>query len=283
MMKKLKTQNGITLIALVITIIVMLILVAVTISMTINGGLLGHAGKAAKETTIAQDKEKIQAGITTSMMEQVTLTGETTITKENLEKFIATSEDELTVSDKRPGDEYIYIVKLNERQYGIKENNEVEYLEGGIYNKYIYVTYVNEVTPKYLFKNTVTQEDVDKEVNGSNTPYTIIGVSSEEEGEYVTEGTITGKSGTLEILDLQNANFEYTLTNCFQGDEAFYVKIQINDSIEKIQKIVVVQGDEVTYEENFNGIVYTGNWVSIQDEKCSGGAIMYTETERIKF
>ena len=54
-------------------------------------------------------------------------------------------------------------------------------------------------------------------------------------------------------------------------------------TVEKIQKIVVVQGDEVTYEENFNGIVYTGNWVSIQDEKCSDGAIMYSETERIKF
>ena len=50
MYKKVKTQNGITLIALVITIIVMLILVGVTISMAVNGGLFDYAGKAVGET-----------------------------------------------------------------------------------------------------------------------------------------------------------------------------------------------------------------------------------------
>ena len=49
-MKKLNKQNGITLIALIITIIVMLILVAVTITVAINGGLFNFAGKASKET-----------------------------------------------------------------------------------------------------------------------------------------------------------------------------------------------------------------------------------------
>ena len=57
-MKKLKTQNGITLIALVITIIVMLILVAVTISMAINGGLFEKAGKATGDTRNAMDAEQ---------------------------------------------------------------------------------------------------------------------------------------------------------------------------------------------------------------------------------
>ena len=57
-MKKLKTQNGITLIALVITIIVMLILVAVTISMAINGGLFEKAGKATGDTKNAMDAEQ---------------------------------------------------------------------------------------------------------------------------------------------------------------------------------------------------------------------------------
>ena len=57
-MKKLKTQKGITLIALVITIIVMLILVAVTISMAINGGLFEKAGKATEDTRNAMDAEQ---------------------------------------------------------------------------------------------------------------------------------------------------------------------------------------------------------------------------------
>ena len=52
-----KNNNGITLIALIITIIVMLILVAVTINMAVNGGLFGYAGNAAKDTETAKQKE----------------------------------------------------------------------------------------------------------------------------------------------------------------------------------------------------------------------------------
>ena len=52
------TSNGITLIALVITIIVMLILVAVTISMAINGGLFEKAGKATGDTKNAMNAEQ---------------------------------------------------------------------------------------------------------------------------------------------------------------------------------------------------------------------------------
>ena len=57
-MKILNKNNGITLIALVITIIVMLILVAVSISMAVNGGLFNHAGKAVRDTQNAIDAEK---------------------------------------------------------------------------------------------------------------------------------------------------------------------------------------------------------------------------------
>ena len=47
---KMKSNKGITLIALVITIIVMLILVVVTIRISTKGGLFDYAGKAARET-----------------------------------------------------------------------------------------------------------------------------------------------------------------------------------------------------------------------------------------
>ena len=52
-----RSQKGITLIALVITIIVMLILVAVTITMAVNGGLFNYAKQAADETNRAIDSE----------------------------------------------------------------------------------------------------------------------------------------------------------------------------------------------------------------------------------
>ena len=59
-----KSQNGITLIALVITIIVMLILVAVTITMAVNGGLFGYAKDAADKTNNAiDDEQKLANGL----------------------------------------------------------------------------------------------------------------------------------------------------------------------------------------------------------------------------
>jgi len=56
-MKKLKTQKGITLIALIITIIVMLILVAVTVTVALNGGLFKTAKQAISETDLEKEKE----------------------------------------------------------------------------------------------------------------------------------------------------------------------------------------------------------------------------------
>ena len=53
-----RKNEGITLIALIITIIVMLILVAVTINMAVNEGLFGYAGNAARETKVEKQKEE---------------------------------------------------------------------------------------------------------------------------------------------------------------------------------------------------------------------------------
>ena len=56
-----RKQSGITLIALIITIIVMMILVGVTVTVALNGGLFDVASKAARETTMAQIKERAEA------------------------------------------------------------------------------------------------------------------------------------------------------------------------------------------------------------------------------
>lgn len=65
MNKQGKTQKGITLIALIITIIVMLILVGVTISMSVNGGLFEYAGNAVKDTNdvIHEEQQLANGGI----------------------------------------------------------------------------------------------------------------------------------------------------------------------------------------------------------------------------
>ena len=60
-MKKLKTNKGITLIALVITIIVLLILAAVSIAtLTGENGILSQATKAGDRTTQETEKEELK-------------------------------------------------------------------------------------------------------------------------------------------------------------------------------------------------------------------------------
>ena len=59
-MKYFRKNDGITLIALVITIIVMLILATVSIRIAVNGGLFGYAGKAVSETAHQQIYDMIQ-------------------------------------------------------------------------------------------------------------------------------------------------------------------------------------------------------------------------------
>lgn len=54
-----KSQKGITLIALVITIIVMLILVGVTITMAINGNLFDYAKDARDKTNARKEEEEL--------------------------------------------------------------------------------------------------------------------------------------------------------------------------------------------------------------------------------
>ena len=53
-------NNGITLVALVITIIILLILAGISISALTESGLLKKAELAKEETSIAQYKEKIE-------------------------------------------------------------------------------------------------------------------------------------------------------------------------------------------------------------------------------
>lgn len=58
-MEELKNKDGITLIALIITVIVMLILVGVTITVVLNGGLFETATKAATETQKEAERERL--------------------------------------------------------------------------------------------------------------------------------------------------------------------------------------------------------------------------------
>lgn len=55
-----KRQEGVTLVALIITIIILLVLVTVTINTTRNQGVIDHAKNAASNYTALETRERIQ-------------------------------------------------------------------------------------------------------------------------------------------------------------------------------------------------------------------------------
>ena len=64
-----KETNGITLIALVITIILLLILGGVVLSQLNGGNLIGNATSTTEKSKIESKKEEIQLAITRKMIE----------------------------------------------------------------------------------------------------------------------------------------------------------------------------------------------------------------------
>ena len=95
-----KQANGITLIALVITIIVLLILAGVSIAMlTGENGILTQAQNASKQTEIGEEKEQIALAYNGAVTEKQS----TDITADDLkEQFEANGVDNVTVTGENP-------------------------------------------------------------------------------------------------------------------------------------------------------------------------------------
>lgn len=123
--QKLKESNGITLIALVITIIVLLILAGVTIAtLTGDNGILNQAGKAKDKTTEAESIERVQVEVAGSYG----LDG--TIDKDQLNKNLGNIAG-LKIGESNFGGENIVkelpvTVTLNGYDIGIDANGGVE-------------------------------------------------------------------------------------------------------------------------------------------------------------
>ena len=109
-------QNGITLIALVITIVVLLILAAVSIAtLTGQNGILTRATDAQEETEIAEEKEKVELSATGALAES--LGGEIDIEKLRTElgKCFETGKYDVEAGTNQHGTEgYIVTITQND-------------------------------------------------------------------------------------------------------------------------------------------------------------------------
>ena len=260
------SNKGITLIALVITIIVLLILAGVSIAtLTGENGILTRASDADVETRAATVEEKKNLWKTEKQTDNYT--GENTA--QTLEELLNDLEGEkLITAEER--------TKIEETGHVVIGSKDISFSDGLTEASYTITSSLDEVN----FNKIITEGDIAIEKPGF-TSYAIEGISASKEGEYVTSGSVAGKSGNLEIVgDINDATFKYTLTNFMQGDETFYCKINI-DGEEHYKEIKVIQGDVVTYEEDFAGIVYSNGaavWVDDYNENYTNGKAKKTDT-----
>ena len=270
-LKVAKEKKGITLIALVITIIVLLILAAVSIAtLTGDNGILTRATEAKEKTQEGEDIENIKLAISESNIPQDEQEekSEEAILKEIIEK---NTEKDVGISKKKENGSYI--VTIGDKEY-VVDGSSVTSKEPGITDKQIVLV---ASTDNIIFTNTISEEDVKTEYPNYQN-YQIIGISKSEAGEYKTSGEIEGKAGNLEIIgDLQQSTFQYNLNKPMLGDEEFFVKVSI-DGEERIQKLEVIQGDIVRYEEDKLTFINSDNatedkgvWIEAENENFSNG------------
>ena len=125
MKEKLKGKNGITLIALVITIIVLLILAGVTIaSITGENGILGKAQSAKIKNEKASIQEEIERAVLASRMND-NVKIDTTTLEEELNKI-----DGLTIESKGTDDNLPWTVVVKGYRFQITEDGQVEAING---------------------------------------------------------------------------------------------------------------------------------------------------------
>lgn len=147
MKRKVETNYGITLIALVITIIVLLILAGVTIAtLTGENGILTKATKSKEDTVIGREKEEIvvaQNGAKTNNLGQI-------VTAEEFNEQFTANGTKATASGSNPikvtftETNHVYEVNEKEEIQGpivnvasqIKVGDYVNYVPNGIYTQY---------------------------------------------------------------------------------------------------------------------------------------------------
>ena len=123
-----KEENGITLLALSITIIILLILAGITIAgLTGKNGLINNTEEAKKQTEIANEKEILERATAGAMAQD----SRENIKKENLQNKLnnETGEGKTEVSD--VGEEFEVLFTDSNRYYAIDKNGNIGNAEDG--------------------------------------------------------------------------------------------------------------------------------------------------------
>ena len=130
---KRKSDKGITLLALVITIIVLLILAGITISaITGNNGIIGNAGKAKEEAEIANEKEIVEKATVQAMGNNKY----GNIEEDELQKQLNKESGEGKTEATDIGDEFEVVFVDSNRYYIVDKDGNVKEVQEVIRDEY---------------------------------------------------------------------------------------------------------------------------------------------------
>ena len=231
--KNVKKQNGITLIALVITIIVLLILAAVSIAMlTGENGILTKASTAGEKNKEAEAKEKVELILQEYAIQKYTENA-------NFEEFLKKKSKDIDGYEKKTGDIWTievdgYAFDVNEKtlkienygKAGLRPKASINIITEGYVLEGNNVQFKIEVKlPEELTGATITIAEPATGVTKSGEIYTVsqngsyeFTIKANKDGkEYTTRAIATidrilGKP-TLSIADQQSTSFTINITN----------------------------------------------------------------------
>lgn len=139
MKQKLKNNNGITVVALVITIIIMLILAGVTVKIATGGGIIDKTKNASNEFEIEQEKEKVKSGYLSYKTAKM-VDDDAQLSVEDAAKPIGNATSGWTVTFTKTNNEYkltkdgkVTLIKQNGTVVSVwKENSDGTFTNGDV-------------------------------------------------------------------------------------------------------------------------------------------------------
>ena len=237
-------KNGITLIALVITIIVLLILAGVTIAtLTGDNGILTKAQSAKEKNAQKTVEEQINLAVQASRINEGLV-----IDKDILEQELTNNGIEITKSE---NDELPWTVKKDGYVYTISENGEVKEKEG------IAIT-TGDIE---ILKESTEGKKVSAQILSGET-----GTIKWEHTGNITLSATEGNEVTVNVNSNANAGDTATITAKIEGktyQDSINVKIVAQVTSVTAEKIEVSIGDKKKIEkitampENAEGIEVT--------------------------
>ena len=233
-----KTQTGITLVALVITIIVMLILVGVALTIALNGGLFPQAKKATDEYGNAQNIEQIKAAY---MMAK----GKSEIENKTNREMFEEIKNNLTLVGAT------YEIASQSMTITTKEGKTYTLLADGelIEGDFAYLDIADGSIE--LRKNGYIQGAL--EINGSN--HKIIGDLVEYTGEYMITGT--SNENIVRIMDEGTYNITIKDLN-LTGKEICAFNLNRNTISTDVFVNLYIEGNNYLYGEGSVALGFTG-------------------------